>query len=104
MIHYRDMTFCTFYEDCRDKDECHRPLTELVKLQANKWWNPKGTKRGPDCAVPEEAPIAVFSTPPPCHVKQTFKESVQELAKKLDRVPKEIREMSGVPSAIKKDA
>lgn len=32
----------------------------------------------------------------------TFIESVREFAKKLDRVPKEIRAMSGVPSNVRK--
>lgn len=55
-MHYKDMTFCTFYEDCRDKNECHRPLTPLVKLNAKKWWGPKG-----------EAIIAQFAEKPHCH-------------------------------------
>ncbi len=32
----------------------------------------------------------------------TFKKSVSDFAQKLERVPKEIRAMSGVPSAIRK--
>ena len=32
MIRYRDMTFCTYYKDCKKKDTCHRPLTpEVIK-------------------------------------------------------------------------
>lgn len=32
----------------------------------------------------------------------TYKQSVSDFAQKLDRVPKEIRAMSGVPSAVQK--
>lgn len=55
MIGYRDMTFCPFYEDCRDKNDCHRPLTSAVKERAEHWWGK------PD------APIVQFSDKPSCH-------------------------------------
>lgn len=51
MICYRDMTFCPFFRDCNKANECHRPLTEEVKLDAQA----KGL------------PIAQFSAKPSCH-------------------------------------
>ena len=35
MICYKDMTFCSFYEDCDDKD-CSRALTQEVRDKADK--------------------------------------------------------------------
>ena len=55
MICYRDMTFCTFHEDCARAAECHRPLTDDVKAKAEKWWGGEG------------APIAMFAQKPECH-------------------------------------
>jgi hypothetical protein len=101
MLAYKDMTFCTFYKDCTQAKACRRPLTPEVQAQAEKWWRGNGIELGPEC-TPTEAPIAVFVTPPPCHVKKTFRESVKEFAEKNDHLPDEIKEMSGVPSAIKK--
>lgn len=60
MICYRDMTFCEFYKDCADADECHRPLTDEVKRLADQWW---GKEEG-------GAPIAVFVEKPSCHVEK----------------------------------
>lgn len=55
MICYRDMTFCTFYEDCKHKDTCKRPLTDEVQHKAKAWWGSEG-----------EAPIAIFTDKPEC--------------------------------------
>lgn len=52
---YRDMTFCPFYEDCKHREECHRPLTPEVVKKAEEWWG------GPD------APIAEFTSKPNCY-------------------------------------
>lgn len=38
MIHYRDMTFCRFYEECHFGQGCPRALTDEVKASAIKWW------------------------------------------------------------------
>ena len=57
MMCYRDMTFCRFYEDCKHKDNCARPLTPEVLAAAQEWWSP--------CTG--GAPIAQFSTKPNCH-------------------------------------
>ena len=51
MISYRDMTFCTFYEDCKHAESCHRPLTPEVQARA-------------DLA---NLPIARFTNKPSCH-------------------------------------
>lgn len=61
MIHYKDMTFCPFHEDCKKAKECQRPLTEEVKDDADIWW---GGNKG-------EAPICMFSEKPSCHEKSS---------------------------------
>ena len=53
MICYKDMTFCTFYEDCKHKENCRRPLTDAVREGAKKWMG-------------ENAPICQFSEKPNC--------------------------------------
>ena len=58
MICYRDMTFCTYYEDCENAKDCHRPLTPEVYEAAVRWWG------GVD------APISQFSDKPGCWVKK----------------------------------
>jgi len=55
MIHYKDKTYCTFYETCDKRNDCSRPLTPQVKAAAANWW-------GSDAA-----PIAVFVDKPQCH-------------------------------------
>ncbi len=55
MIGYRDMTFCPFYQDCKNAPDCHRPLTPEVREYAAKWWGG------------EDAPICVFMEKPECH-------------------------------------
>jgi len=47
------MTFCSFYEDCLNKADCRRPLTQEVKQAAEEWMN--------------DAPIAQFAEKPSCH-------------------------------------
>ena len=56
MICYRDMTFCPFYEDCADREDCHRPLTPGVRKLAAVWW---GDHKG-------GAPICQFTCQPDC--------------------------------------
>ena len=55
MICYKDMTFCTFYEDCQNRGTCHRPLTPEVRAAAERW-------------MPGTAPICQYSEQPECHV------------------------------------
>jgi hypothetical protein len=54
MICYRDMTFCPFWEDCRDNYECERALNNYVLMRAYEWWGGPG------------APICRFSEKPDC--------------------------------------
>ena len=44
MISYKDMTFCEFFEDCKDGEGCFRALTDTVRENAEKWF---GTKNPP---------------------------------------------------------
>jgi hypothetical protein len=65
MLHYRDKTFCPFYETCSKQSDCSRPLTPQVKADAVKWWGG------------DNAPIAMFGEKPECHtdnVKSTHGE------------------------------
>jgi hypothetical protein len=55
MIHYKDKTFCPFYETCDKKNECGRALTPEVKARAHNWWGN------------DNAPIAMFVEKPECH-------------------------------------
>jgi len=42
MICYRDMTFCTAYEDGRCiNSDCHRAFDALDLSMAKKWWAPQ---------------------------------------------------------------
>ena len=38
MMCYRDMTFCTFWEECKKGKECARALTPKVEEAAKRWW------------------------------------------------------------------
>lgn len=53
MICYRDMTFCGFWEDCRNGEDCERALTEIVR---------KGAEFS-------RLPIAQFVDKPECYNK-----------------------------------
>jgi hypothetical protein len=55
MMCYRDMTFCPFWEDCANADECPRPLTPEVQKGAVAWWGDPNP------------PIAMFVYKPECH-------------------------------------
>ena len=35
MIHYKDMTFCKFYNECREGKKCFRALTMDVEINAH---------------------------------------------------------------------
>jgi hypothetical protein len=65
MLHYKDKTFCPFYETCDKRNECGRALTPAVKAAAANWWGS------------DDAPIAMFVDKPTCHtdnVKSTHGE------------------------------
>jgi hypothetical protein len=49
------MTFCTFFDDCKHKKTCHRPLTDAVKEKARQWWGK------------DDVPISIFAQQPECH-------------------------------------
>ena len=53
MFGYKDMTFCSFYKNCKDAENCHRPLTDKVKKDAEKWM--------------KNALICQFAEKPSCH-------------------------------------
>ena len=52
MMCYKDMTFCTYYKDCSQADDCHRPLTPDVIEKAEKWM--------------KDPPICTFMEKPDC--------------------------------------
>ena len=62
MICYRDMTFCTFWEDCTSSPQCSRPLTPDVQVSADKWWE--------EWKVDRKTPICTFVDQPSCHVSE----------------------------------
>ena len=55
MIGYKDMTFCSFWESCKDGKKCFRALTKEVQENAEKWWGSK------------EVPICQYVDKPDCH-------------------------------------
>ena len=63
MTGYRDMTFCTCWEACKEGEKCHRAITKDVVAGAIKWWGGPGY------------PIAVFSEQPMCFEEKD--ESIQ---------------------------
>ena len=57
MIGFRDMTFCTYDNDCAKAKKCPRVLTPEIREAARKWWGNA------------EAPIIMFFEKPQCHEK-----------------------------------
>lgn len=51
---YKDITFCTFWEECKNASTCKRALTPKVQAGAEKWWGNK------------DYPIATFLDKPEC--------------------------------------
>jgi hypothetical protein len=37
MMGFRDMTFCSRWQECAAGDECHRALTDEVRAEAEEW-------------------------------------------------------------------
>ena len=58
MICYRDMTFCPFWDECKDGKECFRALTNEVWNKAHKWWGLDKSK--------DDIPICLFTEKPDC--------------------------------------
>jgi len=55
MICYRDMTFCPFWEECKEGETCHRALTKEIQYKADKLSLPICTfVDKPDCFVEKE--------------------------------------------------
>jgi len=54
MMCYRDMTFCSFYEDCTGHPACLRALTPAIEYEAKVWWGS------------DTAPICQFVMAPEC--------------------------------------
>ncbi len=57
MFCYRDMTFCTYWKECKDGSSCTRALTDKVQAEAEIWMkNPPICIYGekPDCFVDKE--------------------------------------------------
>jgi murein endopeptidase len=54
MMCYRDMTFCTYYKECKAGNTCDRALTYWVKAEARAWWGGVGV------------PIATYADKPEC--------------------------------------
>ena len=36
MLCYKDMTFCSFWEDCKKQENCSRCLTENVRIDSDR--------------------------------------------------------------------
>jgi hypothetical protein len=81
MLCYRDMTFCTHYEDCDKPADCHRPLTETVRKAATEWWDGEGTP-----------PIAVFGEKPSCHTTATVYRFVHHWIEGKAGVPEDLQQ------------
>ena len=54
MICYKDITFCSFYKECKDGDKCKKALTPKIVEDAKKWWGSSG------------APISLYINKPDC--------------------------------------
>ena len=60
MLCYKDMTFCSFYKDCKDGETCERALTDEVKADAKNWGDSWGC---------DDTPICEFTEKPECFKK-----------------------------------
>jgi len=57
MLCYKDMTFCSYWEECKDGKNCNRALTPEVFENATKWWG---------LISKNPVPICQFSEQPDC--------------------------------------
>ena len=55
MMCYRDKTFCTYYQICKNGYNCDRALTNKVKKEASEWM--------------KNPPICVYSDFPECFIR-----------------------------------
>lgn len=57
MLCYRDMTFCPYWQDCAQADDCPRPLTDEVRRKAESFKLPIMQFGGkPGCHIPNKPP------------------------------------------------
>lgn len=56
MFSYRDMTFCSFYKNCKNANKCGRALTPQVFKEAKKWM--------------KDPPICQFTEKPDCWIEK----------------------------------
>jgi len=54
MICYKDMTFCPFWDDCKQGEKCDRALTDEVCADAMAWWQG------------QDPPICQYTDKPEC--------------------------------------
>ena len=57
MICYKDRTYCPFFTVCKKGYKCDRALTQVVKMNARRWW---GLDNG-------EPPIMMYTDYPDCY-------------------------------------
>ena len=88
---YKDKSFCSASEQCRNK-ECYRYFGKEQQEDAKKWWDTFGVWEG----KPEEAPIAFMDFSANCgyfDLSQMTKEQligqVMHLREKLERLEKQ---------------
>lgn len=65
MVRFKDMTFCPFWEECKDGEKCDRALTDRVREQASEWWS--------GFMSDDPAPIACYTERPRCFTGQLNK-------------------------------
>lgn len=58
---YRDMTFCSFYRNCKGSSTCGRAFTPDVEEAAERWWGSK------------DAPVCFFTDKPKCYCEEEDK-------------------------------
>ena len=54
MMCYKGMTFCPFYLECKNGNDCKSALTSKVEEDAKKWWGK------------DNPPISVYLDKPDC--------------------------------------
>lgn len=68
MICYKDITFCSYWKDCKNSRECGRALTYKIR----------------EGAIKLGLPIAQFADKPTCHEQTETRETVQKAVPKRD--------------------
>jgi hypothetical protein len=76
MVVYRDMTFCSFHEHCKDGKTCQRAMTDEVMKKANEIG----------------LPICRFTNKPDCFVEKL--QNSKETLEAFDKVMVELNKLS----------